>query len=101
MRPCGVNNTYTQNHIAWYIGEGNTYGGNNDAKFCNFNGNDIAIQATNFRQGPSAFILQNCRFIDNAVDVENTSGRTWCIPDLYAGRIHASRAFRGGKRRLH
>ena len=83
MRPCGVNNTYTQNHIAWYIGEGNTYGGNNDAKFCNFNGNDIAIQATNFRQGPSAFILQNCRFIDNAVDVENTSGRTWCIPGNY------------------
>lgn len=83
MRPCGVNNTYTQNHIAWYIGQGNTYGGNNDAKFCNFNGNDIAIQATNFRQGPSAFILQNCRFIDNAVDVENTSGRTWCIPGNY------------------
>ena len=83
MRPCGVNNTYTQNHIAWYIGEGNTYGGNNDAKFCNFNGNDIAIQATNFRQGPSAFILQNCRFIDNTVDVENTSKRTWCIPGNY------------------
>lgn len=83
MRPCGVNNTYTQNHIAWYIGQGNTYGGNNDAKLCNFNGNDIAIQATNFRQGPSAFILQNCRFIDNAVDVENTSGRTWCIPGNY------------------
>lgn len=83
MRLCGLNNTYTQNHIAWYIGEGNTYGGNNDAKFCNFNGNDIAIQATNFRQGPSAFILQNCRFIDNAVDVENTSGRTWCIPGNY------------------
>ena len=83
MRPCGLNNTYTQNHIAWYIGQGNDYGGNNDAKFCNFNGNDIAIQATNFRQGPSAFILQNCRFIDNTVDVENTSKRTWCIPGNY------------------
>lgn len=83
QRPCGLNNTYTQNHIAWYIGQGNYNGGNNDAKFCNFNGNDIAIQATNFRQGPSAFILQNCRFIDNTVDVENTSGRTWCIPGNY------------------
>lgn len=83
MRPCGLNNTYTQNHIAWYIGQGNYNGGNNDAKFCNFNGNDIAIQATNFRQGPSAFILQNCRFIDNTVDVENTSKRTWCIPGNY------------------
>lgn len=83
QRPCGLNNTYTQNHIAWYIGQGNYNGGNNDAKFCNFNGNDIAIQATNFRQGPSAFILQNCRFIDNTVDVENTSKRTWCIPGNY------------------
>ena len=83
QRPCGADNTYTKNHVAWYIGEGNNRGGYRTAVNCDFIENDIAIQATNFSEGPSFFIHQNCRFIDNTVDVENTSKRTWCIPGNY------------------
>ena len=83
QRPCGADNTYTNNHVAWYIGEGNNRGGYRTAVNCDFIENDIAIQATNFSEGPSFFIHQNCRFIDNTVDVKNTSKRTWCIPGNY------------------
>ena len=83
QRPCGADNTYTNNHVAWYIGEGNNRGGYRTAVNCDFIENDIAIQATNFSEGPSFFIHQNCRFINNTVDVKNTSKRTWCIPGNY------------------
>lgn len=83
IRPCGADNTYTKNHVAWYIGEGNNRGGYRTAVNCDFIENDIAIQATNFSEGPSFFIHQNCRFINNTVDVKNTSKRTWCIPGNY------------------
>lgn len=83
QRPCGADNTYTKNHVAWYIGEGNNRGGYRTAVNCDFIENDIAIQATNFSEGPSFFIHQNCRFIDNTVDVKNASKRTWCIPGNY------------------
>ena len=83
QRPCGADNTYTNNHVAWYIGEGNNRGGYRTAVNCDFIENDIAIQATNFSEGPSFFIHQNCRFIDNTVDVKNASKRTWCIPGNY------------------
>ena len=83
QRPCGADNTYTKNHVAWYIGEGNNRGGYRTAVNCDFIENDIAIQATNFSEGPSFFIHQNCRFINNTVDVKNTSKRTWCIPGNY------------------
>lgn len=83
QRPCGADNTYTKNHVAWYIGEGNNRGGYRTAVNCDFIENDIAIQATNFSEGPSFFNHQNCRFIDNTVDVKNTSKRTWCIPGNY------------------
>ena len=83
IRPCGADNTYTNNHVAWYIGKGNNRGGYRTAVNCDFIENDIAIQATNFSEGPSFFIHQNCRFIDNTVDVKNNSGRTWCIPGNY------------------
>lgn len=83
QRPCGADNTYTKNHVAWYIGEGNNRGGYRTAVNCDFIENDIAIQATNFSEGPSFFTHQNCRFINNTVDVKNNSGRTWCIPGNY------------------
>ena len=83
IRPCGADNTYTNNHVAWYIGKGNNRGGYRTAVNCDFIENDIAIQATNFSEGPSFFTHQNCRFINNTVDVKNNSGRTWCIPGNY------------------
>ena len=83
IRPCGADNTYTDNHVAWYIGKGNNRGGYRTAVNCDFIENDIAIQATNFSEGPSFFTHQNCRFINNTVDVKNNSGRTWCIPGNY------------------
>lgn len=89
QRPCGADNTYTNNHVAWYIGEGNNRGGYRTAVNCDFIENDIAIQATNFSEGPSFFIHQNCRFIDNTVDVKNASKRTWCIPGNYFAHTDA------------
>lgn len=89
IRPCGADNTYTDNHVAWYIGKGNNRGGYRTAVNCDFIGNDIAIQATNFSEGPSFFIHQNCRFINNTVDVKNTSKRTWCIPGNYFAHTDA------------
>lgn len=88
MRLCGENNTYFENHIAWYLGEGNDNGGNPHANNCVFERNDIAIQIENFNLRPSFYAPSNCRFIDNKLDIQNNSNkgntnRIWFIPGNY------------------
>lgn len=83
VRPCGAGNTYKKNHIAWYLGEGNRNGGNFDAKDCVFEENDIAILVDHFCYSPSVYAPQNCKFIDNTLDIQNNSGSRWYIPWNY------------------
>lgn len=83
MRLCGEDNTYTENHIAWYLGEGNYNGGNPHANNCVFERNDIAIQIENFNLRPSFYAPSRCQFIDNKWDIQNNSGRAWFIPGNY------------------
>lgn len=83
MRLCGKNNTYVENHIAWYLGEGNHNGGNPAANNCVFKGNDIAIQIEKFNLRPSFYAPSRCQFIDNTFDILNHSGRAWFIPGNY------------------
>lgn len=88
MRLCGENNTYVENHIAWYLGEGNYNGGNPHANNCVFERNDIAIQIENFNLRPSFYAPSRCQFIDNEWDIQNNSGRAWFIPGNYF--VHGS-----------
>lgn len=83
MRLCGKNNTYVENHIAWYLGEGNYNGGNPAANNCVFEGNDIAIWIKKFNLRPSFYAPSRCQFIDNKLDIQNDSGRAWFIPGNY------------------
>ena len=83
MRPCGKGNTYKKNHIAWYLGEGNRNGGNFDAEYCVFEGNDIAIQIEKFNRSPQEYAPKYCHFINNTVDAQNNSGCMWFIPENY------------------
>ena len=83
IRLCGEYNTYTQNHIAWYLGEGNFNGGSQYANNCVFEKNDIAIQIKKFNLPPSFYAPSRCQFIDNTIDILNHSNRSWFIPGNY------------------
>lgn len=83
MRLCGENNTYVENHIAWYLGKGIYNGGNPKANNCVFKGNDIAIQIEKFNLRPSSYAPSRCQFINNKLDIQNYSGRAWFIPGNY------------------
>lgn len=83
MRLCGKNNTYVENHIAWYLGEGNHNGGNPAANNCVFERNDYAIWIEKFNLRPSFYAPSRCQFIDNKWDIQNKSGRAWFIPGNY------------------
>ena len=83
MRLCGRNNYYVRNHIAWYLGEGNENGGNPAAEGCTFEENDIAIQIIKFNQRPSFYAPSRCRFLNNKLDIENNSEKSWFIPGNY------------------
>ena len=80
LRMCGRDNTFRSNHIAWYLGRENENGGNTSATGCYFIDNDYAIWAGGFYFLPSWYAPVGCIFANNAVDVNNASGKWWFIP---------------------
>ena len=82
LRMIGVNNVFTENHIAWKLTARNDNGGNPHARDCVFEGNDYALYVEEFYFVPSWYAPTACTFKDNENDVYNKD-RWWFIPGNY------------------
>lgn len=86
-RMFGIDNVYTNNHIAWYVDFQYSSGGNTDATGTTFEDNFCAIYIKSL--GDTRYtneitdVIRFNRFIGNTTDVHNLTGRWWFIPANY------------------